>query len=81
MAPSKYDIVWVKFLWPLPLLLTGDQGGYIFVWDLKSKDDQYKCVMYTRNMFNLKEAHTTTACDYIYVSSPSPSVLPSPSLL
>ena len=64
--PTRYEIVWMKFLAPLPLLLVGDQAGYMILWDIKSKEEQYRCLMYARNMFTLKEAHTTTSCDYFY---------------
>jgi len=46
--------------------MSGDQDGNIFLWDIKSKGDQYKLIMHTKNMFTLKDARPTTSCDYFY---------------
>ena len=64
--PTKNGISWMKFLSPLPLLITGDHDGNIIVWDIKSTDSQYRCLIHMKIKIDEKPSKATTSCDYLY---------------
>ena len=59
----------MKFLSPLPLLVSGDHDGNIVIWDIKSYNEQYKCLLQIKNMDDKRNTKVATAFDYLYNES------------
>jgi len=51
---------------PLPLLISGDHDGNIIIWDIKSRDNQYRCLMHVKNTTKDEKDVVATSCDYLW---------------
>ena len=57
------EVSLVRFLYPLPLLLTSDISGQLYIWVVKGHEMEGTCVVSWRNQQNLKDKCPISAID------------------
>lgn len=62
----KDEVTIVKFLNPLPLLLTADSKGVMFIWLVRDLPEGRKCIIRMENTQSMTTSNPLTAVDSFY---------------
>lgn len=60
------EVTTVKFLNPLPLLLTADSKGVMFIWLVKDLPEGRKCLIRMENTYSMGVSIPVSAVDSFY---------------